>query len=509
MKRTVINLLAAVAVLASCQEEPVVIDPTLSVDPVSVVLESAGGSKTVNVDANNPWTAEVTSGTDWITVNPSSASFSVAASANPSHENRMGSITVKSDKLSKVVSVTQLASPNNDKIEVDSASLTFEAAGGTQNVNVNANVTVTASASESWVTVSPATAQSGKTAFAITAAAYTGSDARNAMVTFSGGDAESVTVAISQNPAAFITPSNTAVTAPAEGTEVTVSVTSNVNWTAASSADWVTVSPASGQNADIKIAVAANSATEKRNATVTLTGDKASATINVEQDAAVVNEKLLAMWRCDDATYVESHSPDWSTEGANDYSHGTGKGIALPEDGAPEGTFMTWVRVAENSFPLVFITAAEGHYAVKSTAGGDGYVFSIPGQNLKKGQVVSIDCGLASGANTLPKNWVAKFRISESAEWTVGECSNAYTTASGATAHLLMAKTKDYTAASRFLATYTIPADASGATIQVFVCAADDETIKGKTASGSTVRLIPLYGMDGSAEFPGPRILIK
>ncbi len=509
MKRTALFLVAALAAMVSCQEKPVDVDPTLSVNPTSVVIENAGGSQTVSVEANNPWTAEITSGTDWITVTTSSASFSVSAAANSSHENRMGSITVKSDKLSKVVSVTQLAAPNNDKIEVDQTSLTFDATGGSQNLNVNANVNVTATPSESWVTVSPASAQSGQTVMAVSAAAYDGTTPRSATVTFAGGDAQSVTVSITQNPAAYITPNPASIAAPAEGTEVTVNVTSNVNWTATASEAWVTVSPASGQNADIKVTVAANTEPATRSATITLAGDKASVTIAVEQEAAAVSEKLLATWRCDDPAYVESHSPDWSTSGANDYSHGTGLGIALPEDGAPAGTTMTWARIAENSFPLVYITAAEGHYAVKSTAGGDGFVFTIPGQDLKKGQVVSIDCGLASGANALPRNWVAKFRTSESAEWTVGECSNAYTTNSGVTAHLYMSKQKDYTAASRFLATYTIPENVTGASLQVFVCAADGETIKGTTTAGATVRLIPLYGADGSAEYPGPRILIK
>lgn len=67
----------------------------------------------------------------------------------------------------------------------------------------------------------------------------------------------------------------------------------------------------------------------------------------------------------------------------------------------------------------------------------------------------------------------------------------------------------NYTSHSRFLATYTVPENVSGATIQIFVCAADGETIKGSTSSGSTVRLIPLYNTDNAAEFPGPRISIK
>lgn len=508
MKKTALYILAALAVMVSCKEkEPEA--PSLSVGEKSVVIENAGGSQSVSVTANNPWTAEVTSGADWLSVSSSSESFIVTALENTGHQNRMGAVKVTSSTLSEVVSVIQLAAPNNDKIEVSPVELVFEADGGSKNVTVKANVEVKATPGDKWVTVTPPASQSAQMTYSIKAEAFTGAAPRETTVTFTGGDANAVTVKVSQNPAAFITPSQTAITAPAEGSETTVKVTSNVSWTASSSEGWVTVSPASGQNTDIKITVSTNNKTEKRTATVTLKADKATATIAIEQEAMVVTESLLAAWRCDDAAYTDSHSPDWSTAGANATSNGTGKGIALPEDGAPAGTQMTWVRSKELTFALVFITAAEGHYAVKAVAEGDGFLFTIPGQTFKKGQVLSIDCGIASGANSAPKNWVAKFRTSESADWTIGDCTRTYTTGTGATAHLLITKQKDYTENSRFLASYTFPEDVTAATVQIFVCAADAETLKGTTTSGATIRLIPLYGASGSIEYPGPRILIR
>ena len=511
MKRTVLFLFTALAVLASCQpkepEKPA--EPTLSVKPESVVIEAAGGSQTITVTANNSWTAEISSGTEWLTVSTSSDSFSISAPANPAHQNRMGSVTVKSDKLSKVISVTQLASANNDKIEVSPTELTFEAAGGSVDVSVNANVQVTATPSDSWISVTPGSAQSGQSKFAVKAAEYNGSSPREATITFAGGDAQSVTVKVTQNPAAFITANPASISAPADGGEFTVSVTANVDWNVSSIPEWVSVTPAGGKNTELKVTVAPNSLTESRTGGIVLSSSKVNLTIGLDQAASEAVETVLACWRCDDAAYVDTHSPDWSTAGANATSNGTGKGIALPEDGAPAGTQMTWVRNSAIEFPLVYITAAEGHFAVKATAANDGYLFTIPGQDLKKGQVVSIDVCLASGANSLPKNWVAKFRTAESADWTVGDCSNAFTTGSGVIAHLQMAKQKDYTSNSRFLASYTIPENLTGATLQIFVCAADGETLKGSTTSGATVRMTPLFLADGSVEFPGTRILIK
>lgn len=515
MKKFTAFLMAALMLAVSCNEEgnqQQQEDPTLKLSQSTLTFESTGGSESVTVQANNPWTAEVSSGSEWITLKTESSSFTVTAAASTSHQARMGSVSVKSGDLREVLSITQTAAPNNDKIEVSPSSVVFESTGGEQKVSVSANVNVTATSSESWLTVSPGSSQAAQAEFTLTAAANTGSEIRNASVTFAGGDAESVTVAVSQNPAAFIRVSETSVSAPAAGTTAKITVTSNVEWTAASSESWVTVSPASGTNAELTITVAANTGAE-RTATVTLSKGEVSAAVTVSQEGAPYEpgeEKVLAYWRCDDAAYVDSHSPDWSTNEANAYSHGSGQGIALPEEGAPEGTQMTWFYNGKHSHPIVYITAAEGHFAVKAVAEGDGFIFTVPGQNLTKGQIVKMDIALASGAATCPKNWIIKFRTSSEAEWVNGTSDSAFTTDSGATAFWKWDSQKVYSALSRFNASYTIPEAVSNATLQIFVCTADGQTGNGKsTSSGATMRVLPLVNAEGTAEYPGPRITIR
>lgn len=516
MKKSVYLLLAALAISMACTtpEGTITEDPTLSVDPKSLVIESAGGSKSVTVTANNAWEAAITSGNDWITIEKSANSLTVSTPASPLHQSRMGSVTVTSGALSETISVTQLGTPNNDKIEVTPTTLSYDNAGGDKTVTVTANVTVSAVSSESWLTVkAPASASSPMT-YTLTAAANTGSETRNATVTFSGGDAEAVTVQVTQTPASFITADKNEINAEAAGGEFDVVITSNVEWTAASSENWVNLTPALGTNTTIKITVAANEATAERSATVTLSKDNISAVIAVKQaasatPAAPTPAGLLATWRCDDAEYTDTHSPDWSTADANATSHGTGKGIALPEDGAPAGTQMTWVFASGHSYGITYITAAEGHYAVKAVGAGDGYLFTIPGQNLKKDQIVELDCAVACVAQA-PKNWVIKFRLNESSDWVIGESSTTTTTKSGATAHMVISSAKDFSVNARFQATYTVPEDTPIATIQAFICAADAETVSKAMTSGATSRLIPLAAISGVDEgFPGPRITIK
>ena len=511
MKKAFPLFAAALAILASCNpEDKKPEEPTLSVAEKNVVLGSAGDSKTIVVEANKAWTAEVTSGQDWIRAEAKASELVISAPAWTTHQARMGAVTVKCETLSAVISVTQLAAPNTDKISVSPTSLNFEADGESKTVTVTANVTVKATPSETWITITPPATQSESMTYTLTATANTTSTARNASVTFSGGEADDVTIQVSQNPAASIEVDNNEVSATAEGGDFTVKVTSNVEWTASASENWVTVSPDKGQTTDIKISVGANDAAAARTANVTLAKGNKNVVIAVKQSGKEVPETLIAAWRCDNAEYVDSHSPDWSTSGANATSHGSGKGVALPETGAPEGTQMTWVRNDKTTtLDLVYITAAEGHFAVKAVLAGDGFMFTVPGQNFTKGQVISIDCALAAGANTVPKFWTAKFRTSASADWTVGEGASVKVDDT-TNAFLQLTAMRVYDATARFKASYTVPENVSNATLQIFITSEGTTTMNGKVATNSTtMRMIPLYNADKTIEFQGPRITVK
>ena len=70
----------------------------------------------------------------------------------------------------------------------------------------------------------------------------------------------------------------------AEGKEVVMSVESNTDWTAASSADWVLVQPEQGSgNATLVVTVSANKVEEARKATVTLLGGGLTSEVTISQ----------------------------------------------------------------------------------------------------------------------------------------------------------------------------------------------------------------------------------
>lgn len=107
-------LFASLAVLASCaskgEGEPVV-EPTLTVTPVSLTVAPEGDEVTFKVTTNKSWT--VTSNKDWAQVSPASGeaaegvTVTVTVGANETDAERTATLTVKAETLTKTVKLSQ------------------------------------------------------------------------------------------------------------------------------------------------------------------------------------------------------------------------------------------------------------------------------------------------------------------------------------------------------------------------------------------------------------------
>jgi hypothetical protein len=118
-----------------------------------------------------------------------------------------------------------------------------EVGGATFSINSNTNWSVSDDAD--WLTASPATG-SGDGTFTVTFTANTLIASRVGTITISGTDVSPKSVTITQKgiPVLSVTPSNQDVGLEAGST--TFSISSNTAWTVTDDADWLTVSPASG-----------------------------------------------------------------------------------------------------------------------------------------------------------------------------------------------------------------------------------------------------------------------
>jgi hypothetical protein len=177
MKRT-LNLLFCLALLLmqACQSknepEPTptpTVDPVLKVSVTSLSFPQAGGSQTVQVTANNDWTASADG--QGITVSPTSgkgdATVTITAAAASSGNETNGTVTFKSKGLSASVSVKQEAKTT---IQVGTVNK-IPAEGGTFTVDIQYNTDFTVeveSAAQSWITfVKTRALTSGKLEFSI------------------------------------------------------------------------------------------------------------------------------------------------------------------------------------------------------------------------------------------------------------------------------------------------------------------------------------------------------
>ncbi len=191
--------------------------------------------------------------------------------------------------VAAMVSFACVEPKEDPSVEVNPTEVSSDAAGTTVDVTVNSNVAWTAEAQDKWVTVSPAEGVAGETKVTVTVKKNNSEDARETSVTFTGETAVA-TVAVSQFGKDVVTIDKNAYAATPAGGSDAVKVTSNTNWTAASSVDWVTVTPAEGAagEANVTVTVAPNAAAEAREGKVTFTAGEAKAEYTVSQEAVSI-----------------------------------------------------------------------------------------------------------------------------------------------------------------------------------------------------------------------------
>ena len=109
--------------------------------------------------------------------------------------------------------------------------------------------------------------------------------------------------------------SGSSITFPGEESSGTITINSNVPWKASATASWIELSPASGESgsASITVKAKANDSADERNASVTISGGTASASVKITQkpndvhtmifytstDGKTVEPRRLTAWSAD------------------------------------------------------------------------------------------------------------------------------------------------------------------------------------------------------------------
>jgi Viral BACON domain/Secretion system C-terminal sorting domain/Putative binding domain, N-terminal len=246
---------------------------TLNITPAAWAPSPAGGTQSVTVTSNSPWS--VTSNQAWLTLSAGSGtgngSTTLTAAVNSAITTRSATVTYTVTGLPiQTVTITQAAAAATLSITPNTWSPTN--AGGMQAITITSNSPWTVTSNQAWLTLSAASG-TGNGTTTLTAAANGTISPRTSTVTYSIGGLPVLTVTVNQAAGLAtlaVTPSTWSPTGSG-GTQA-ITVTSNTAWTVTSNQAWLTLSAASGSgNGTNTLTAAANGTIASRTATVTYT----------------------------------------------------------------------------------------------------------------------------------------------------------------------------------------------------------------------------------------------
>jgi hypothetical protein len=241
---------------------------SVAIAPASQAIGAAGGSGaiTVTTDAACPWSAQ--SQSPWISITsaaagtgPATVQFRVAAWDGPT---RTGTLRIDQQVFTVTQGTGCVAS-----ISPESSSIASTGGSGTVAVTTAAGCEWKATSSASWITISGNAGGTGSGSVQFAVAPTTG-PARNGTLTAAGR-----TFAIGQRSGCTFSIGLDALSVAAAGGSGTVPVTAiaGCEWTAATSASWITIASGSSGNGNgaVQLTVAPTNG-PARSATVTIAG---------------------------------------------------------------------------------------------------------------------------------------------------------------------------------------------------------------------------------------------
>ena len=135
--------------------------PSILVAPATLEVEAAGGTVSVDVTSNSPWTVSVPADGSWAAPDATSGegnkkvTFSVAPNAE--FAARSVDVTFTAQDKKATVKITQKAP--DPTLAVSPATLSVGDEGGVLEFDVTSNAPWTVTAAEEWITVDPASGQ--------------------------------------------------------------------------------------------------------------------------------------------------------------------------------------------------------------------------------------------------------------------------------------------------------------------------------------------------------------
>ena len=292
MKKLLLLLLCAIGLIAtSCEmlEGLELEEPMIEIEgydgAVALNFSNKVAEKILTFKTNYDWS--VTSSESWIKVSPENGrageecQITISLEENTTYDTRSGKITIGIKDIIVDVEITQ--SQNNTLI-VTNSEVKLPQAGGLFEVAIKSNIEYKYEIKADWIKSVESRALTDNV-LRFNAEANPATDARTGEIVFTGeGFTESVIVTQSQTN--VITLSTSTIELDTNGGNFSVDVSSNIEYNVAieEGCDWIAQAESRAVTVSIlNFVVSENSSGADRTATITISGEKLSETITVNQ----------------------------------------------------------------------------------------------------------------------------------------------------------------------------------------------------------------------------------
>lgn len=315
MKRLITSLFALPLVLAmamSCDRNEIAEEESVVIEGLQDAIQFAAvptGDVTFSITSNVNWSISQKD-LDWVSITPSrglgrneTAVVTISPDVNNDFEARQGTFTLNAGTVSRTVTLSQAAADVEPVFNVDGTDgdtfyvEALDIEGGSFNVSSNRDWTADVNG-VSWATVTPLKGEKNRSAtISVIPKTVNDDEVREGTISFDyGAAAPKVIKLVHKKFEPTISISVTEMTAITTGkiADPVVVVTANADWTAETSADWLTIDKAEGELGDteVKVSATANNTGETRSATVTFTNRTATAVLTVTQGSEYVTTSV-------------------------------------------------------------------------------------------------------------------------------------------------------------------------------------------------------------------------
>lgn len=355
MKRLITSLFALPLVLAmamSCDRNEIAEEESVVIEGLQDAIQFAAvptGDVTFSITSNVNWSISQKD-LDWVSITPSrglgrneTAVVTISPDVNNDFEARQGTFTLNAGTVSRTVTLSQAAADVEPVFNVDGTDgdtfyvEALDIEGGSFNVSSNRDWTADVNG-VSWATVTPLKGEKNRSAtISVIPKTVNDDEVREGTISFDyGAAAPKMIKLVHKKFEPTISISVTEMTAITTGkiADPVVVVTANADWTAETSADWLTIDKAEGELGDteVKVSATANNTGETRSATVTFTNRTATAVLTVTQGSEYVTTSVEKISTSDtEAEFDVTANVEWAVTSSESWA------VVSPSEGNGNG----------------------------------------------------------------------------------------------------------------------------------------------------------------------------